>query len=60
MQYLQELLIRKEKPVISMITGFSHLWQMTLILIKDAPPLERIAPPMAHLHPRALKLTVLT
>lgn len=33
---------------------------MTLILIKDAPPLERIAPPMAHLHPRALKLTVLT
>ena len=35
-------------------------WQMTLILIKDAPPLERIASPMARLHPRALKLTVLT
>lgn len=39
-----EALPRKEKPVISMITGFSHLWQMTLILIKDAPLGENCTP----------------
>ena len=30
----------------------TDFWQRTVILIEDAPLLEKTAPPTAHLHPR--------